>query len=135
MKKNIVIIAHDSKKPDLIRFISEHVDWIDEVNFIATGRTAELMEKEGVNVKHLSPGKFGGYNEITEMISKKKIDMVIFFMDFLVVETHHIDIKNLLNSCNDNNIPLATNYASAELLFIGFIKRTSTERVKPKTFL
>ena len=126
----IVVIAHDSQKPYLVNFIRENEQWIEEGHFFATGRTAEFIESQGVSCVHLSPGKAGGYNEITEMIFKNEIAMVLFFMDHLAVSTHHIDIKELLNACNEKNIPLATNSASAELIFIGYIKKLANERTR-----
>lgn len=129
---NIVIIAHDDKKPEMVRFLKEREEWLPGVQLIATGRTAEFVEKEGIHVKHLSPGKSGGYTQITEMIRKGEIDMVIFLRDHKVAQPHHEDIRILLEACNLNNIPLATNYASAELLILGYIKKEAAERLKNK---
>ncbi|NOU16775.1 MAG: methylglyoxal synthase [Bacteroidales bacterium] len=128
--KNIAVIAHDAKKPELVRFLQEHKDWLPGVNLLATGRTAEFVESQGLNCKHLSPGVSGGYNQITEMIGRKEIDIVIFLRDHKVVQQHHEDIRNLLEACNTHNIPLATNYASAELIILGLIKKEATERVQ-----
>ena len=126
--KNIVIIAHDAKKPEMVKFLNEHKDWIFGVNLIATGRTAEFVESNEIRVEHLSPGKSGGYIEITERIKKKEIDIVIFLRDPYIKVGHHEDIQNLLEACNANNIPLATNYASAQLIILGFIKKEDYER-------
>ncbi len=129
---NIVIIAHDDKKPEIVRFLKERKDWLPGVNLIATGRTAEYVEKASIKVQHLSPGKSGGYQQITQMIGKGEIDLVIFFRDHKVSQPHHEDIRILLETCNMNNIPLATNYASAELLILGYIKKEAAERLKSK---
>jgi len=128
--KNIVIIAHDAKKQEMVQFLKEREEWIYGVNLLATGRTAEFVEKENISVRHLSPGKSGGYNEITEMIKGEKVDIVIFLRDPKVKQTHHSDIQLLLEACNIYNIPLATNYASAELLILGLIKKEDYERRK-----
>ena len=64
------------------------------------------------------------------MIGRKEIDIVIFLRDHKVVQQHHEDIRNLLESCNTNNIPLATNYATAELVILGLIKKEANERVQ-----
>lgn len=128
--KNIVIIAHDVKKPEMVRFINERKEWIVGVNLIATGRTAEYVESQGVKVHHLSPGKSGGYGEITEMIKRKEVDIVIFLRDPLIKQGHHEDIQKLLEACNLYNIPLATNYATAELVILGHIKKEDYLRRK-----
>ena len=130
--KNIVVIAHDRKKPDLLTFLKDREDWLWGRSLIATGRTAEFLEKEAlkVPVQHLSPGRSGGYLQITEMIRNGKVDMVIFLRDHKVTQQHHEDIRGLLEACNVNNIPLATNTASAELLIIGIIRREASENAR-----
>jgi methylglyoxal synthase len=126
--KNIVVIAHDVKKSEMVQFLNERRDWIYGVKLIATGRTAEFVESQGIEVEHLSPGKSGGYTEITERIKNKEIDIVIFLRDPLIKQGHHEDIQLLLEACNTFNIPLATNYASAELMILGQIKKEDYER-------
>lgn len=130
--KNIVVIAHDAKKNDLVEFLKDRLDWIRGVNLLATGRTAEFVEAQGISVKHLSPGVSGGYIQITEMIERGEVDIVIFLRDPKLVQPHHEDIRRLLEACNVHNIPLATNYASAELLILGLIKKEASERLKNK---
>ena len=130
--KNIVIIAHDAKKPDMVKFLKERMDWIQGINLVATGRTAEFVESAGIKVRHLSQGKYGGYNEITKMLSQGEIDIVIFFRDPEVKQPHHEDIQILLDTCDTRNVPIATNSSSAELLIIGLIKKEDYERLKEK---
>ena len=128
--KNIVVIAHDVKKSEMVQFLNDRREWIYGVNLIATGRTAEFVEQQGIKVQHLSPGISGGYIEITEMIKRKEVDIVIFLRDPLIKQGHHEDIQKLLESCNLYNIPLATNYATAELVILGLIKKEDYERRK-----
>lgn len=126
--KNIVVIAHDAKKPELVQFLSERLEWFRGVHLIATGRTAEFLEAQGIACKHMSPGQSGGYIQITEMIKKGEVDIVIFLRDHKLVQKHHEDIRLLLEACNIHNIPLGTNYASAELIILGLIKKEAIER-------
>lgn len=129
---NIAVIAHDAKKAELAKFLTERLEWFRGVNLLATGRTAEFIESQGISCKHMSPGQSGGYIQITNMIEKGEVDIVIFLRDHKVVQQHHEDIRNLLETCNANNIPLATNYASAELIILGLIKKESVERLHRK---
>lgn len=133
--KNFVVIAHNKLKTQLVDFIKEKEEWLKvrSANLIATGRTAESIEEAGIGrVTHLSPGKSGGYSQITEMIAKKEIDIVIFFRDYEVNEPHHEDIQLLLDMCDKCNVPLATNPASAELLILGLIRKEAYERTTKK---
>lgn len=129
---NIVVIAHDAKKPELVKFLSDRLEWLRGVNLIATGRTAEFLESQSLSCKHMSPGQSGGYIQITEMIEKGEVDIVIFLRDPKLVQKHHEDIRKLLETCNVHNIPLATNYATAELVILGLIKKEAIERQQRK---
>ncbi len=126
---NIAVIAHDAKKPELVKFLTERLDWLRGVNLLATGRTAEFLESQGIPCTHLSPGQSGGYQQITDMISKNEVDIVIFLRDHKVIQKHHEDIRILLETCNVKNIPLATNYATAELVILGLIKKEASQRL------
>lgn len=130
--QNIVVIAHDAKKDELVEFLGERMEWLQGVNLLATGRTAEYIEARGLPCQHLSPGQSGGYNQITEMIGRHEVDIVIFLRDHKVLQPHHEDIRRLLEACNVNNIPLATNRASAELLILGLIRKEAVERMREK---
>lgn len=128
--QNIALIAHDDKKPELAKFLHEHEDWLPGVNLLATGRTAEYIEAQGIKCVHLHQGRSGGYIEITNMIQRGEIDIVIFLRDHKVQQPHHEDIRRLLENCNVHNIPLATNQASAELLILGLIHKEARDRQK-----
>ena len=128
--KELVVIAHDAKKPTLVDFLNDRNEWIEDTNLVATGRTAEYLESNNIEVKHMSPGQYGGYHEITDMIRDNKIDIVIFFRDANVKQPHHEDIQELLDECDKKNIPLATNKSSAELLILGLLKKEDYERLK-----
>lgn len=129
--RSIVAMAHNAKKEELLAFLVERKDWLWNRELIATGRSAEFLEKGDLSVpiKHLSPGKSGGYNQITALVKDKAIDMVIFFQD-LEVNEYHEDIRCLLDACNTANIPIATNPAGAELMIIGIIHKQLSEKNK-----
>ncbi len=129
--KNIAILAHDDLKPLMVDFLTERRDWIPDVSFIATGRTAEFIEKAGIAVKHLSPGKTGGYRQIIDKIYAKEIDIVIFFRDADVTD-HHDDISELMYACVKSNIPFAANFVSAELLILGLMRKETAEKYREK---
>jgi methylglyoxal synthase len=128
--RNIAVIAHDKKKPELRKFLKEIESWLWQRNIIATGRTAEFIEQEEdlkIEVKHLSRGRSGGYKQITKMLLNSEISVVFFFRDH-EVKSHHEDIEELLQTCNLNNIPLATNPASAELLMLGVFHKEKASK-------
>ncbi|MBN2682701.1 MAG: methylglyoxal synthase [Bacteroidales bacterium] len=117
-------------KPALLEFFRDREKWLLGVNLVATGRTAEYLEQHNMKVKHMSPGKSGGYNEITKMVSKGEVDILIFLIDPDVKQNHHKDIVELIEACNVFNIPWAMNHASADLLIIGHIRKEAAEEAR-----
>ena len=59
------------------------------------------------------------------MINEGKVNIVIFLRDHEVTHNHQ-DIQDLLVACNINNVPLATNKASAKLLILGLLQFEKT---------
>lgn len=123
--KNIAIIAHDSLKPAASEFLKDKKDWIATVNLLATGRTADYLEKSGVEIRHMSPGRSGGYRQIIDMVDSSEVDIVFFFMDPKVERPYHQDMEDLLDICITKNIPVALNPESAQLLILGMYKYES----------
>lgn len=128
--KKIALLAHDRMKPGLSTFIREREDWLWGKSLVATGRTAEFLKQDNFKVPmiHLSPGRSGGYLEITEMIKKGEVQLVLFFRDPQVKEHDHPDITALMDVCLAQNVPLALNAASAEMLILGLIRLEATRK-------
>ncbi len=120
--KKIALIAHDGKKAELVSFILQNRNYIENADLFATGTTGKHIENAGFNVTRLLSGPLGGDAQIATMVAEKNIDMVIFFRDPLDKHPHEPDVQMLMRLCDVHNIPLATNPASAKL----FLKGTST---------
>lgn len=134
MKKKIAVVAQDRMKPVLVSFLRERQDWLWGRTLVATGLTADFVEQEHFKVKieHLSAGKEGGYRELKDMVDAGEIDMAFFFRDPEIVQEYEQDVTDFLRSCNRQNIPLATNPASAELVILGLIKKENAARIRDK---
>jgi methylglyoxal synthase len=124
MEKRICVIAHDTMKPTLVSFLKEREQWLWNRKFVATGLTAEFMEQESMQlqVEHVNPGRSGGFKELETMVNRDEIAMVLFFRDPEIVQDYEADVVALVKACIKQNIPLASNPASAELLIIGMIR-------------
>ena len=60
-QKNIALIAHDSKKPELISWCEEHKDVLKNHFLCGTGTTARMItDKTGLPVKGYNSAGFGG---------------------------------------------------------------------------
>lgn len=117
---NIALIAHDEKKELMVDFCIAYGNILKNHTLFATGATGiAIMDATNLEVHKVSPGSLGGEQQIAARVELNEIDLVIFFRDTLNV--HHYDSygNSLLQLCDTNNIPFATNVATAEMLIKG----------------
>lgn len=114
----IAIIAHDGKKADMVGFVKDHLEIFQDknINLIATGTTGSHMERAGLEVERMLSGPYGGDAQIASRLVEGQVDMVIFFRDPLGKHPHEVDVNMLMRLCDVQNIPLATNEATASRL-------------------
>ena len=115
----IALIAHDGKKPEMVSFVVNHKDFLNEVRIFATGTTGSHIEKEGFKVEKLLSGPKGGDAQIAALLATGEIDVVIFFRDPLDKHPHEPDVQMLMRLCDVHNIPLATNPKTAFYILKG----------------
>ena len=116
-KKTIALIAHDNKKPDIIRWAKENKTTLSRFDLCGTGTTAKLVAKEtGLTVKGYLSGPLGGDLEIGAKVAERQIDIVIFFWDPLQAQPHDPDVKALLRIAALYDIPIATNISMANYI-------------------
>ena len=113
----IALIAHDGKKAEMVHFLSGFKEVLQAVSLVATGTTGNHIIKAGFEVQKLLSGPIGGDAQIAAMAAQKELDLVIFFRDPLGKHPHEPDVQMLMRICDVHNIPLATNLATAELIF------------------
>lgn len=113
--KTVALIAHDSKKPDIVDWAVNNKAALAKFELCGTGTTARLIaEATGLNVKRYLSGPLGGDQQIGAKIAENKIDVVIFFWDPLAAQPHDPDVKALLRIAVVYDIPIATNKATAD---------------------
>ncbi len=116
---NIALIANDSKKELMVQFCIAYCGILAKHSICATGTTGKLVaEATGLNVQRFLTGPQGGDQQIGARITYGEIDMVIFFRDPLAADNQS-ELTSLLRLCDLNNIPMATNVATAEMLVLG----------------
>ena len=116
---NIALIAHDSKKELMVQFCMAYCGIPAKHSICATGTTGKLVsEATGLNVQRFLTGAQGGDQQIGARITYNEIDMVLFFRDPLA-SVSETDVMTLLRLCDINNVPMATNVATAEMLILG----------------
>lgn len=110
----IALVAHDSKKKELIEIVSQYLDFFKTQEIIATGNTGGLLNQElGLKPVKASHGPEGGDLEIGAKVVQGIVKAVIFLRDPLTAQAHEPDIGALMRVCDVHNVALATNRSSA----------------------
>ena len=135
MKKlNIALVAHDSRKKELVEWCKHNLEWLKNHNLYATGTTGKLIEdintrwvpndvytvrKDGPlvdKVNKLLSGPLGGDSQVGAMLAEGKLDVLIFFCDNLITQGHHNDVHALTRLAALYNIAFATNRTTADMI-------------------
>ena len=117
---NIAIIAHDKKKELMVQFCIAYSGILAKHNLLATGITGKMVaEATKLNVHRFYSGSQGGDQQIAARLQYNEIDMLLFFRDPITARSNEPNDKNLLRLCDEHNIPVATNIATAEVLIHG----------------
>ena len=115
--KNIVLIAHDSRKKDLLEWVQYNRDVLREHQLFATGTTGALIAQHtDLEITRFKSGPLGGDQQVGARISDGDLDILIFFWDPLEPQPHDPDVKALLRIAVLYNIPTACNRATADFL-------------------
>lgn len=150
----IALVAHDSRKKELIEWVTYNLDELKGHELYATGTTGKLISNieidtgygggEGVyrrqveyplkgKVICLHSGPLGGDAEIGGMIANEEIDVLIFFCDNLVQQGHQNDIYGLTRLASLYNIPFATNRTTADMILTSpLFKDPGYKRIIPE---
>lgn len=116
-KKNIALIAHDSKKSSLVEWVNDNKEILKNHSLCGTGTTARLLtDRTGLQVKGYNSGPLGGDQQIGARVVEGNIDFVIFFWDPLESQPHDPDVKALLRIAVVYDIPIANNRSTADFL-------------------
>ncbi len=116
-KKNIALIAHDSKKPEMIQWCQKNKDILKKHDLCGTGTTAKLIaQKTDLKIMGYNSGPLGGDQQIGAKIVEGEIDLVVFFSDPLTAQPHDPDVKALLRIAQVYDIPFANNRATADFV-------------------
>lgn len=57
-----------------------------------------------------------------EMVEREDMDMVILFYNPVMMDAKEPDVGAIARKCDQYNIPVATNIATAELLILGLAR-------------
>ena len=116
---NIALMAHENKEDLMVQFCTAYAGVLSRRTLCATNITGRMVaEATGLPIHLFMARVHGGSEQIGARIAYNELDMVLFFCD----PSHPQYAENLSyisRLCDQNNIPLATNQATAEMLVLG----------------
>jgi methylglyoxal synthase len=116
-RKQIVLIAHDNCKADLLDWARFNRETLARHDLHATGTTGALIaDALELEVHRFLSGPLGGDQQVGAAIAEGRIDAVIFFWDPLEPHPHDVDVKALLRIAVVYNITIACNRATADFV-------------------
>ena len=116
---NIALMSHDHKKELMVQFCIAYCGVLSKHTVCATNTTGRLVaEATGLPVRLFLSHAHGGSQQIGARIAYNEIDMVLCFDDPNQKVTDE-DVTYISHLCDQNNIPFASNLATAEMLVLG----------------
>ena len=118
---NIAFLAHDKKKELMVQFCTAYKSVLAKYNLFATATTGRLIaDNTGLPITLLLSHKQGGHQQINARIAYNEIDLVIIFTDPNSIDPwEDAQLLDTIRHCDRQNVPIATNIASAELAVMG----------------
>ena len=132
---NIALIAHDNRKELMVQFCTAYCGILAQHTLCATANTGkQVQEATGLKVHRFLSFENGGGQQIAARIAYNEIDMVLFFNDPRDEKSCE-SVSYISRLCDQNNIPFASNVATAEMLVLGLSRGDLDWRdiVNPKT--
>ena len=120
---NIALVAHDNKKVLMENLCVAYRHILNKHTIYATGTTGRHVEDTaGVKVNKFLEGQLGGGQQLESQIVCNYIDLVIYLREPVAKDEDNKHLLQIMTACDEHNVPLATNLATAEALLLGLDK-------------
>lgn len=117
----IILMAHDKKKELMVQFCTAYKSILAKHTLCATATTGRLVaDATGLPVNLFLSDSQGGHQQADARIAYNEVDMVLMFTDPNIrnLRDNEATIRTIC-ACDANNIPVATNLGTAEMLILG----------------
>lgn len=115
----IALMSHDRKKELMLQFCEAYSGILGKHTLCATNTTGHLVaEHTGLKPQLFLSRAHGGCQQVGARIAYNEIDLVIFLSDPQVSPGDR-DLHYIIQMCDQYNVPIATNTATAEMLILG----------------
>ena len=118
----IALMSHNNRKELMVQFCIAYCGILAKHSVCATNTTGRLVsEATGLPVNLFLSCAHGGTQQIGARIAYNEFDLVLFFND-PNNEKMADEISYISRLCDQNNIPFASNIATAEMLVLGLAR-------------
>ncbi len=116
--KYVALIAHETKKSDLAKFVAQHQEFFSQCLTLAPPSISQILTQElNISISLQIPATTsGGYQTIASMVASGDILAVILLKDFMMAQSSQANEEALLRVCNINEVLVATNIPTAEAI-------------------
>ena len=119
---NIALMSHDNKKDLMVQFCTAYAGILSQHTIYATNTTGHMVaDATGLKINCFLSYAHGGSQQIGARIAYNEIDLVIFFSD-PNSDSMAEDVTYISRLCDQNNVPFASNIATAEMLILGLAR-------------
>lgn len=119
---NIALMSHDNKKELMVQFCTAYAGILSQHSLYATNATGHTVaDATGLNIHCFLSFAHGGSQQIGARISYNEFDLVLFFND-PSDEVMGAEVSYISRLCDQNNVPFASNIATAETLVLGLAR-------------
>lgn len=113
----IALIAEDNKKELMAQFCIAYSGVLRKHHIYATLSTGSYVaDASGLEIETLLTGSMGGIEQIASKLSFNEVDLVFYFRGTDIYREESETERDIIRICDLNNIPIATNIATAEAL-------------------
>ena len=135
MTLNIALMTDEKKQELMTQFCIAYCGILAKHTLCATNTTGNVIkEATGLDISLFLSHEHGGCQQIGTRISYNEIDMVFFFTD-PGNPAYEEDLHYICRLCDQNNVPIATNLGTAEMLIqgstMGIVDLTKAMRDNP----
>ena len=119
---NIALMSHNNRKDLMVQFCTAYAGILSKHTLFATNTTGNMVaEATGLDIHCFLSFAHGGCQQIGARIAYNEIDLVLFFDDPNSPSMAE-DVTYISRLCDQNNIPYASNIATAEMLILGLAR-------------
>ena len=119
---NIALMSHDNKKDLMVQFCTAYAGILSQHQIYATNATGHMVaDPTGLKVHCFLSYAHGGSQQIGARLAYNEFDLVLFCNDPISANMAG-DISYISRLCDQNNIPFASNIATAEMLVLGLAR-------------